>query len=367
MVRRAEPATAPDPAARNRMRAKLLEQLAQSPEPEPRPSPVPRKRSAAASRPTQPTPATRPAGRSRVTSTRGRVTIALGAAFCLVLLLSGMTLLLSRHALPGDPLYGVRRAGESASLGLTSGDDAKGRKHLEFAADRVGDIESLAAKYPDKADSPVGDYLTAFSDFDADARAATIDLTNYATDHGDDVLGELTTWAQQQAARITVVEPKLPQAASTKAAAAVVLLNRIVRRAAALAARNTCYTITSGATDDLGVLPATGRCDQPPGAPTPPSPAVGGTAATRTPDKVPATNNPNEGANPGSGAPVAPPATETFPEAPVLTLPPGAVPSHLLPPASGGTSPGTITVPLPLPGVTVPPLLPGLPGIQVGQ
>jgi hypothetical protein len=277
-----------------------------------------------------------------------------------------MTLLLSRHALPGDPLYGVRRAGESASLGLTSGDDAKGRKHLEFAADRIGDIESLAAKYPDKADSPVGDYLTALADFDSDARAGTIDLTDYATNHGDGVLGTLTTWAEQQAARIKTVEPRLPQAASTKAAASVVLLDRIVRRAAALAARNSCYTITSGDTDDLGVLPATGRCDEPPGAPTPPSPAVGGTADTTTAPNAPAPN-PKEGTNPNGQAPVAPQATDTFPQLPVVTIGPGGPSGTQVPPTSGGSAPGTITVPLPLPGVTVPPLLPGLPGIQVGQ
>jgi hypothetical protein len=147
-----------------------------------------------------------------------------------------------------------------------------------------------------------------------------------------------------------------------------VLLDRIVARAAALAARNSCYTITSGATDDLGVIPATGRCDQPPGVPVPPSPAAGGPATASAPaSHAPATNQ-QDGGNPGAGqAPGAPPTTETFPQAPVLTLPPGAPPTGLLPPAAGGTSPGTVTVPLPLPGLSVPPLLPGLPGIQVGQ
>ncbi|HKN95522.1 MAG TPA: DUF5667 domain-containing protein, partial [Pseudonocardiaceae bacterium] len=273
MLRRIADQTGPDDAARERMRAKVFSQLAAEPT-ERRPSPVPRSApKSAPSRPPQPSGSTRP---GRVTGPRGRLAIALGAAFCVVLALSGMTLLLARHALPGDALYGVRRTVESASLGLTSGDDGKGRKHLEFAADRIGDIESLAARYPDLADSPVGDYLTAFADFDSDARAGTADLTGYATNHGDGVLTILVTWADQQAQRIRQVEPRLPAAARAQAVASDRLLARIVRRADAIAARDDCYTITSGATDDLGVLPATGPCDQPPsGSPTP---AFGGAA-----------------------------------------------------------------------------------------
>ncbi|HEY0808385.1 MAG TPA: DUF5667 domain-containing protein, partial [Pseudonocardiaceae bacterium] len=183
MLRRNADATAPDIAARDRMRATVLAGLAAPV----RPSPVPR------------TAPAKPAKAARVTGTRGRMAIALGAAFCLVLALSGMTLLLSRNALPGDPLYAVRRTVESASLGMTSGDDAKGRKHLEFAAARIGDIETLAARYPDLANSPVGDYLTAFADFDSDTKAGAATLTGYATNNGSTALSALRAWAGQQA------------------------------------------------------------------------------------------------------------------------------------------------------------------------
>ena len=118
MLRRTADDTGPEDATRDRMRAKILGELAVPPPV--RPSPVPRTAPAK----------TKP---GRVTGPRGRLAIALGAAFCLVLVLSGMTLLLSRNALPGDPLYGVRRTVESATLGLTSGDDAKGRELKVFA------------------------------------------------------------------------------------------------------------------------------------------------------------------------------------------------------------------------------------------
>lgn len=354
MLRRTTEATAPDDAARERMRAKVLAELA-VPEPV-RPSPVPRT-----------APATRPARSARsarVTGTRGRLVIALGAAFCLVLALSGMTLLLSRDALPGDPLYAVRRTVESATLGFISGDDAKGQKHLEFAADRVGDIESLAARYPDPANSPVGDYLTAFADFDSDASAGSVDLTGYASDHGPADLTLLRNWAAQQAQRIQHVEPKLPAAARDRAGQSLALLSGIEQRAAALLARTTCYTVTSGASDDLGVLPATGRCDQRPGfAPQ----HVGTTQPTGSgnaqPDQV-------QGRAGTTGTPPTPTAARDLPVTPTtFVVPPVAPPPvgtsrPVVPPPPSGLP--TITLPIPLPGLNVPALLPGLPAVRIG-
>jgi hypothetical protein len=342
------------------MRAAVLQGLAEQPT-EPQPvAPTPKR--ATTDRPPQATAATGP-GR-RVTGTRGRLTIALGAAFCLVVALSGMTLLLSRHALPGDALYGVRRTVESASLGLTSGDDAKGRKYLEFAADRIGDIESLAARYPDRTDSPVGDYLTAFTDFGADARAGTADLTAYATNHGDGVLTTLRTWAPQQADRIRKVEPVLPTAAAQQATATITLLDRIVARATAIAARNDCYTITQGGSDDLGVLPATGPCDHGPGT----QESVGGAAATRlTQPQVPTTQPAEAGTGTARRAPVAPRDTTEFATPPLVAPPVEPVaPTGVVPTTVPGV-PSTVHVPLPLPGIQVPPLLPGLPGLRIGR
>jgi hypothetical protein len=95
MLRRVADQTGLDDAARDRMRAKVFGQLAAEPT-ERKPSPVPRSApNSAATRPPKPAGSTRP---GRVTGTRGRLAIALGAAFCLVLALSGMTLLLARHA-----------------------------------------------------------------------------------------------------------------------------------------------------------------------------------------------------------------------------------------------------------------------------
>src|SRR4051812_24467473 len=72
--------------------------------------------------------------------TRGRLVVAAAAALCLLMSLSGMSLLLSRDAVPGDALYSFKRTAESAELGLTFGDQPKALKHLEFASARINEI-----------------------------------------------------------------------------------------------------------------------------------------------------------------------------------------------------------------------------------
>lgn len=377
LLRRSAEVTGPGSEVRDRLRARVMteftEYAATHPAPESpsvRPSPVPRTEvvgqarrlngAAVSTRPPSARGGTRPKGRSA--GARGRLAIALGAAFCLVLALSGMTLLLSRGALPGDPLYAIRRTVESASVDLTSGRDAKGLKHLEFAAARVADIESLAARYPDPANSPVGDYLTAFADFDADAGAGTADLTGYATGNGPDLLYRLRDWAGQQTVRIAAVRAKLPTAAGTRAGASITLLGRIGQRATGLLDRNPCYTITSGQSDDLGVLPATGPCDQAPG----PQGAPLGTPVP-TPDAL-RTVGPTRSAGNGPAAPAPAPATPTptGTATPARTQPPVAP----APTAAGPTAPvppvPTPTLPVPLPTLTLGRLVPGLPALTLG-
>jgi hypothetical protein len=358
-LRRSADATAPEPDARARMRAKVIAEL-----------PEILTEQAATVRTTTLSTAGKAAAKHRVTGTRGRLAIAVGAVFCLVIALCGMTMLLSNSALPGDPLYGIRRTVESAAMGLTFGDESKGLKHLGYAADRISDIESLAARYPDTADSPAGDYLTALADFDSDAAAGSSDLTGYASTNGPGGLNQLHDWAGRQTARITAVNAKLPPEARTAAATSLTLLNRIEGRATALLARTTCYTVTSGGRDDLGVIPATGPCDHAPGVQTvAPTVAPGITFQQTAPTGI--VNQPRSGQAPATTVPQAPPGhppvTPSAAPPPPVTQP--AQPTMPTGPILPG--PPTITLPLPLPlplpGVQVPPLVPGLPSIRVGQ
>jgi hypothetical protein len=280
----------------------------------------------------------------------GRLMVAMAAALCLILALGAMSLLLSRDALPGDPLYAIKRTAESASFGLAFDDAAKARKHLEFATARIDEMEGMAAR----GNTPIGSYLTALTDFDTDAAAGSRLLTVLSTNGDGSGLTYLRDWAKQQSQRLKTLRPSLPERADTSAD----LLNAITERADALIARLNCYTITTGATDDVGALPATGACGT-----RPPAQQSYGTTPTTT-------------SHPGGGAPgngVGGGSTTTATTTPTVTF---TTPTVASPVTTGSKGPGPtttsskptdISVPLPLPGITLPPLLPGLPGIVLGH
>lgn len=216
---------------------------------------------------------------------RGRFVVAAAAALCLLMSLSGVSLLLSREALPGDTLYAIKRSAESASLGLTFGDENKALKHLEFAKARVSEIEAMADRADAEATWAAGDdrFVRALDDFERDTAAGTRLLTEVAADGSSDgrsaILPSLRGWVEQQESRLQAVRGALPLTASTRLDSTLELLDRVITRVDALDRRSDCVTITLGAHDDLGVLPARGNCESTPpnGASTVvPLPAAGG-------------------------------------------------------------------------------------------
>lgn len=286
-------------------------------------------------------------------SRRGRFLVAAAAALVLVFALAGMSLLLSRDALPGDTLYGVKRTAEAASLGLTFGDASKALKHLEFADARIVEVETLAQRSADPAQAPVGGYLTALTDFDADTTAASRQLISLAT-HGDvQQLTSLRTWATQQNARLAAVNPRLPAPVQARATTSRQLLDRIADRAAILLGRADCYQITTGSSDDVGALPATDACHRDTAGTTVPSAPAPATPPHTTPPRVPASHTPS------------PPVPATPPVATAPSLP--SAPSSVAPPPVTKPTVPTSSQPVPTtPILELPPLLPGLPAIRIG-
>jgi hypothetical protein len=267
-----------------------------------------------------------------------------------------MSLLLARDALPGDTLYGVKRTAEAASLGLTFGDEPKALKHLEFAAARVSEIETLARRYPNPSDAPVGGYLTALTDFDNDAAAGSRQLIALATSSDGRLLASLRDWAPQQASRLHRVATRLPEYERARQGATLALLDKITTRSDALYQRMDCFQINSGSFDDIGALPATSACDQNPGIDPSLSGSVGPSVPANPDNSLPAT---------GTELPNVP----LVPQTPTPDVPPVPVPGATVPmPAPTtrlglpSTSPTTEQPPL----IELPPLLPGLPGLRVG-
>ncbi|ADJ42295.1 hypothetical protein AMES_0473 [Amycolatopsis mediterranei S699] len=282
---------------------------------------------------------------------RPRTADLVAAALFLFLVLSGLTLVLSRTALPGDPLYNVKRAGESTALGLTFGDQQKARKHLEFATNRITELGELAAEGANEAD-----YRTAYDDFAADLQAGVAQMFAAATSDGNgtQALSDVRLWARNQAARLGA-QP-LPAGAAPVFGNVRDLLGKVQERASGLVARMNCYRITAGTSDELGPLPATGECTQrplPSAGSQPTSASVSpssqdSTAPTATGTQLPPSD---AAATPGIPAPtggVTPP--------PVFGQPPSTTSR---PPVT------TTTTPSP-PLLSIPPLLPGLPPIVIG-
>jgi hypothetical protein len=321
LLRTAAETTGPDVAARERMRLRILH--------------------------AQPPPAAAVATPLR-SGARGRLAVAMAAALCLVLSLAGMSLLLSRDALPGDALYGMKRTAESASLGLTFGNESKALKRLEFAVARISEMETLV----DGGAAPLGSYLTALTDFDADAAAGARELTTIGANGDERVLTSLDQWAQAQTTRLADLRSKLPEQAATRSGTSLDLLARMSQRALDLRARTNCSPVTTGTSDDVGPLPATTPCDAAPStqnsaAPGPPSVLVSEPLPTVPPGQQ------RSAAPPVPGTPSQDPSILTTPK---LPLPP--ITSVLPPVPTGGLPTLSLPLPLPLPG------LPGIPGVS---
>lgn len=212
--------------------------------------------------------------------TRGRLVVSAAATLCLLMALSGMSVLLSRDALPGDALYTFKRTAESAELGLTFGDQPRALKHLEFAAARVSEIEVLADLAGTASNWSAGQakVLRALDDFDSDTTAGARLLTALAANGQSNGLPGLRGWVQQQNARLESVRSALPLPTSARLDSTLRLLDRVVARTSALTERSNCVTITSGTRDDLGLLPARDACK--------PVPVDGTSAAVPLPDGV---------------------------------------------------------------------------------
>lgn len=305
--------------------------------------------------------------------TRGRLVVAAAAALCLLMSLSGMSLLLSRDALPGDALYSFKRTAESAELGFTFGDEPKALKHLEFASARVNEIETMAdqASVASTWSAGQGKFIQALNDFDSDATAGARLLTGLAIAGQPSSLSALRSWAEQNKARLVATRAALALSTGARMNTTLGLLDRIITRASALSHRTRCGTMTSGVRDELGLLPARDACKSAP---------VGGTSVIAPLPDVPAapaasqpavTMPPNLLLRPPSGSPVPVPtqngSASQQPKLPgtrnpgeVLTNPshPGSDPLQPEPwrPLPGNNSPQPAT-PLP-PWILQPRLLP---------
>jgi len=257
------------------------------------------------------------------------------------------------RSLPGDPFYGVKRATEDVQLATTFGQEAKGRRHLEFARTRLAEVEALTgqssaltdaipgkpgalgALVDEASSSTIVDTLEAM---DAETRAGANDLFAVYRDTGArgplDTLDEFT---QAQYADLRQVLPALPTEARQHAITSLALLTAVSKQTVDLAGTAATSPETPGPTDTKGSGHGGGTDSPTPAADQTTSPDQGsGGGSTSSPSTVPA---------PGTSQP-APDVPNQLPSDPP-TIPP------VLPSLS------------PLP-TELPSQLPQLPGLPLG-
>ncbi len=298
------------------------------------------------------------ARRSAPAGLRGRVVLVGAAAAAALLAVASGGVVASGSALPGDALYPVKRVAESAGLAMTFDDASRARRQLEIAATRLSEVEQLASN-TQAAPAPEV-FTSAMNDFDtATDEGARLLLESAESDQASTATDDLRTWATEQSERLTELEPQLP--ADVDANTSRELLARLLGQTGGLEAGQAC---------DEGECASRGSGDEsePDSDATKDAtstPGKGNSAGANEPDEPSRTpTETGDRENPGLLPDLLPDANREGQEAPTTPNEDGDSESTTEPESGDG---GDVSVPLPLlPEVTLPPLLPGVPGITIG-
>jgi Domain of unknown function (DUF5667) len=225
-----------------------------------------------------------------------------GALVVIFALLLGGAVWLSGSSLPGDSLYGLKRASENVQLSLTGGTAARAKEYLSLAKRRANEVSALlsrASALAAGAGPQAADGISARSaklisdtlgDADSDLRNASRLLTEQAVDNRSaDPLRLLLGAVPDQISRLgSIVNRILPGQLHDRAVASEQLATRVLDRANRLRAHLGCSCLTGTATDDLGPLPCSTPCAAPSAtAGTPISPGVPGRPGMHGPGSAP--------------------------------------------------------------------------------
>jgi hypothetical protein len=287
------------------------------------------------------------------------------AAACVLtafVLLLGGAVLISRNALPGDALYGIKRASEDTEYSLTGGSVAKGKLKLEFAARRIGEVAALLPRasalaggtgaVADGAINPgtAGLVRDTLGSADSDIRTAAQLLGGAAVRNNDPgPLEAITAWTPGQLIAMQKIVNRIPAGGLRRSpVATLALVRKAQQRAEQLLPQLGCSCLSTMTPDDLG-----------------PMPCPGGRCTSATPHATPRTRGsptatPTRGTH-SSGRPVAPatrPGTSRAAGNPTAT--PAPPPSSTVPAPGRHTRPGGGVSPSPT-GAPTSPTLPGLP------
>jgi hypothetical protein len=286
-------AALPSPAPRAEFRAELRAQLvaiaprivaesAQSATPMidivPRPAPSP---GAAAARPASAPPRHTDSwvGKLRRIPIGRPLAVAASVITAFAVLLGG-AVWMSKKALPGDTLYGLKRASERVELATAGTDTEKARDYLDFAITRANEARDLLSRATASAagagpqasglDAGTAKHITStLASADSDVRSAAVLLGGQAVrTKSARPLDTMTTWAPAQLSRLNGIVAALPDGSlHGRAQSSADLVQAAVARAKALAPQVNCGCLASSGKDALGPIPCQ-SCTSPTSTPS---------------------------------------------------------------------------------------------------
>lgn len=339
-------ATLPAPAPRAHFRAELRAQLV---------AVAPRLVAEGREEAERATAAASPGGRTQRSHLFAGLRIAVASLAVVVVLLGG-AVWLSRSALPGDALYGLKRASESAQLALASDPQQRAADLLGFAKTRVDEVRDLLNQPSADAAGPQAGGIGAdqaklirstLGSADDDLRQASRLLGNQSVHtRSATPLSVLLTWAPGQQDRLETIVDRLPAGDLRQAAQeSAHLVAAATARAHALQSELGCSCLGGAGSDTLGPQPCQPCTAQPagPGGPTAPPGSGTGSGHPHPRPTTAATSTTPAPAPAGSGSPAT-----------------GSTGSTGSGTGSGTPTHGHLLPSLPLPSlpITVPPLKP---------
>jgi hypothetical protein len=264
-------------------------------------------------------------------------------------ILFGGAVWMSQKALPGDTLYGLKRASESWQLATDTNPTDKARDYLKFANTRVDEAHALAER---ASASAAGSGLQAggFDSHTADLIESTLASADHDVTSASSLLGKqavqskssspldvLTSWAPDQLSRLRDLASAMPDGAlRARTQSSARLVRAAVHRANKLAATVHTGCPSTSSTDQLGPLPIS-SC--PSGSVT--TPKQHNQPKTKQHRTKANTAGPNAGAN--SSSPQPNPSATTGPTdpgssspSPIISVPPIDLPT------SSGSLPLTV-------------------------
>ena len=304
------------------------------------------------------------AGRFRPSTRWGRRLAVSGLAAGVVVSAFGGVAAASSSAIPGDPLYGVKRGLENWRLDFAGSDAERGRLLLSEASQRMTEAQQLVDRHEgsDHELSPhvIAEVTKALSDMNAEGtQGRNLLQAIYQQSHSLAPMQSLAGFASSQQRQLDALAPHLPSQADPEAGRVQQLLSGISEELAPLHLGGTTTSgsgslsapgtgSSSSVVGGAGSGSRSGQAAAPSGATTSGTGTMGGSAPVSTPSST--------GGSGGSlvngltgvlGSGAAPSSSPSTPGSPDDSSP------------SAAPAPGS--------GVTMPPLLPGLlPALGLG-